>query len=197
MSSTIKRRFTIAELACAASLIGMLVAAAPSHAATMYACVKHNGDAHIYTHKPRCRRGEKRISWGADGPAGRNGEPGAKGDPGPRGEAGAGGEAGPPPTTLWAVVNNSNNGGTLVRGGTGTLSATALLEPGAFEVVFDRDVSECAYIATLGSPEAGTTSAGMIAVATRLGNPDAVFVETFGEKGKPSGSESFHLAVFC
>lgn len=141
-----------------------------------------------------CRKGETRLSWGSGGPAGKDGVPGAKGEPGLRGEAGAGGEAGPPPTTLWAVVSNK---GALVRGGTGTVSATALLEPGAFEVVFDRNVSHCAYIATLGSIEAGSTFPGMIAVATRLGNPDAVFVETFGEKGKSALSESFHLAVFC
>lgn len=194
MSSTIKRRLTIVPVACAVLLLGVLATAPPGHASTLYACVKRNGDAHIYTRKPRCRRGQRRISWGSSGPAGKSGEPGSKGDPGSRGEAGAGGEAGPPPTTLWAVVSNK---GVLVRGGTGTLSATALLEPGAFEVVFDRDVSDCAYIATVGSTEAGSTSAGMIAVATRLGNPDAVFVETFGEKGKPTASESFHLAVFC
>jgi hypothetical protein len=194
MSSTIKRRLTIVPVACAVLLLGVLATAPPSHAATLYACVKRNGDAHIYTHKPRCRRGQRRISWGSSGPAGKSGEPGSKGDPGSRGEAGAGGETGPPPTTLWAVVSNK---GVLVRGGAGTLSATALLELGAYEVVFNRDVSDCAYIATVGSAEAGSTSAGMIAVATRLGNPDAVFVETFGEKGKPTGSQSFHLAVFC
>lgn len=194
MSSTIKRRLTIVPVAYAVLLLGVLATASPSHAATLYACVKRNGDAHIYTRKPRCRRGQRRISWGNSGPAGTSGEPGSKGDPGSRGEAGAGGETGPPTTTLWAVVSNK---GVLVRGGTGTLSAIALLQPGAYEVVFDRDVSDCAYIATIGSTEAGPTSAGMIAVATRLGNPDAVFVETFGEKGKPTASQSFHLAVFC
>jgi hypothetical protein len=194
MSSTTNRRATIVLAACAASLFGVLAAAPPTRAATLYACVKKNGDAHIYKQKPRCRKGETRISWGSSGPAGKDGAPGAKGEPGLRGEAGAGGETGPPPTTLWAVVSNK---GALVRGGTGTVSATALLEPGAFEVVFDRNVSDCAYIATLGSIEAGSTFPGMIAVATRLGNPDAVFIETFGEKGKSALSESFHLAVFC
>ena len=194
MSSTTNRRATIVLASCAALLLGVLATAAPTRAATLYACVKKNGDAHIYKKKPRCRRGETRLSWGGSGAAGEGRRARGQGRTRTRGEAGAGGETGPPPTTLWAVVSNK---GALVRGGSATVSATALLEPGAFEVVFDRNVSNCAYIATLGSTEAGSTFPGMIAVATRLGNPDAVFVETFGEKGKSALSESFHLAVFC
>ncbi len=193
MSSTINRRATIVSLACAALLVGVLAIAPPAHAATLYACVKKNGNAHIYAKKPRCRKGERRLSWGTSGPAGRDGAQGARGENGVRGEAGAEGEVAPPQTTLWAVVNIK---GELVRGGGATVSATALLEPGAYEVVFNRNVSGCAYIATLGSPEAGSAFAGMVAVATRLGNPDAVFVQTFAEKGKPM-AQSFHLAVFC
>ena len=196
MSSTINRRATIVPTALTALLFGLLAMAPSTGAATLYACVKKSGDAHIYKKKPKCRKGQTRISWGSSGPSGPAGQRRTRweGRAGLRGEAGAGGEAGPPPTTLWAGISNK---GALVRGGTGTVSATALLEPGAFEVVFDRNVSDCAYMATLGSIEAGSTFPGMIAVATRLGNPDAVFVETFGEKGKSSLSESFHLAVFC
>ncbi len=193
MSSTINRRATIVSVACVALLFGVPAMAPPTHAATLYACVKKNGNAHIYTKKPRCRKGEKRLSWGTSGPAGRDGAQGSRGEAGSSGEPGAGGEAGSPASTLWAVVNIK---GELVRGGAATDSATALLEPGAYEVVFNRNVSGCAYIATLGSPEAGSAFAGMVAVATRLGNPDAVFVQTFAEKGKPM-AQSFHLAVFC
>lgn len=194
MPSRITRRARIAPVVCAALLLTLLSAAPPTHAATLYACVKKNGNAHIYTKKPKCKKGETRLSWNSAGPAGKNGAQGAKGETGLKGDTGAGGEMGPEPTSLWAVVNAK---GELVRGGTGTVSATALLEPGDFEVVFNRNVSNCAYIATLGSPEAGATFAGMIAVATRLGNPNAVFVETFAEKGKAAISEPFHLAVFC
>jgi hypothetical protein len=193
MSSTINRRATIVSVACAALLFGVLATAPATRAATLYACVKKNGNAHIYTKKPRCRKGEKRLSWGSSGPAGKDGAQGAKGESGPAGDAGAGGETPPAPADLWAVVNIK---GELARGGAETVSATALLEPGAYEVVFDRNVSRCAYIAILGSPEAGSALAGMVAVATRLGNPDAVFVQTFAEKGKPMAA-SFHLAVFC
>jgi hypothetical protein len=193
MSTSTIRRARNALIAAAALAPAALAGAPNAGAATLYACVKKNGDAHIYTKRHRCRRGETKLSWNSQGPAGRSGEAGARGEPGARGETGAEGLGGPPATTLWAVVDE---GGELVRGGTGAVLAAELAHAGEYEVVFATNVSKCAYIATLGSPEAFLTPPGMIAVATRVGDPDAVYVETFTEKEKRA-ARSFHLAVFC
>lgn len=92
MSIPIIRR-TTPWLAGAAVLAGTLAAAAPANAATYYACVKKSGAAKVFTKKPKCRKGEKTISWNAIGPAGANGRNGANGT---NGTNGAKGEAGAP-----------------------------------------------------------------------------------------------------
>ena len=121
-----------------------------------------------------------------------NGLNGTNGTNGAKGETGAKGEAGPPATSLWAVVETS---GTLARGGTGTVSAATLFE-NRYEVVFNRDVTKCAYIATLGEESGGVPPAGSVVVAPREGNPNAVFVATYNGKGEEA-AEPFHMAVFC
>jgi len=68
-------------------LLGM-VAASEAHASTLWACVKKNGSAHVFRRKPRCKRGESRLSWNSRGPAGKNGTSGARGVPGAAGAPG-------------------------------------------------------------------------------------------------------------
>jgi hypothetical protein len=64
---------------------------------------------------------------------------------------------------LWAVVTAT---GSLARNN-GVTSATQL-STGDYEVVFNRDVTHCAYAATLGSPDATDPVAGEVGVAHRL-----------------------------
>ena len=75
------------------------------------------------------------------------------------------------------------------------MSATRLA-PGNYEVVFDRDIRGCAYLATAGNPGGGNPTSGQIAVAQRNGNPNAVYVDTRDSAGT-SGDQFFHLAVVC
>jgi hypothetical protein len=106
------------------------------------------------------------------------------------------GPAGEDATSLWAVVDDD---GTLVRG-SGVVHAgrASLSSPGEgrYQVTFEQDVSECAYQATIGSPEHGGVTVAPL-VSLFVGDiPEGVAVST----STPSGFEAdlpFHLAVFC
>jgi hypothetical protein len=79
-------------LAAAALLAAALVVATESSASNVYACVKKNGSARVYTKKPKCKRGEKRVTWNTRGPAGATGSAGVSGSTGSTGPGGAKGE---------------------------------------------------------------------------------------------------------
>lgn len=97
-----------------------------------------------------------------------------------------------PSTSVRGAVVNSD--GTLARG-LGAISSS-LLDTGAYEVVFPRDVSNCIYNATPGQPALEDPQPGEIAVALRRGNPRAVFIATYASNGQPSNN-GFHLTVTC
>ena len=102
------------------------------------------------------------------------------------------GAPGAPATSLWAVVASD---GTLARGSAGTTSAS--IGTGSYEVIFDRDVTGCAYQATNGlTGSAGSPPGGEVGVVGRATNVNGVFVKTRDSAGAetPLG---FHLAVFC
>lgn len=94
------RRLAVLTLAIFAAVA--LCAAAPAGAAKLvgkdgkvYACYKAKGKAkgavRLVPKKAKCKRGEKKISWGSVGPAG---TPGQSGENGSSGESGAAGETG-------------------------------------------------------------------------------------------------------
>jgi hypothetical protein len=94
MSPSISRRaVTIGATALSALLVALAVASQAT-AATYYACVKKNGLAHIYTQKPKCKKGESKLSWNNVGPAGRNGSNGTNGLNGASGKNGTNGTNG-------------------------------------------------------------------------------------------------------
>jgi hypothetical protein len=92
---------------------------------------------------------------------------------------------------LDAVVNSD---GSLARGAHATGSIG--FGSGNFEVDFDRDVTQCAYIATIGQAASGTAPPGFITDAARAGNPDGVFVKTRDSSGANVAIQ-FHLVVAC
>ena len=69
---------------------------------------------------------------------------------------------------------------------------------GTYEVIFDRTVSGCAYVASVGTTGNGgsITSPVQITTATRAGNPSGVFVFIHNQNGTTI-DEPFHLTVFC
>jgi len=137
-------------------------------------------------------------SPGATGPQGPQGSPGATGPQGPqglkgdKGDPGTNGTNGAPATALWAVVGET---GTLARGSHVVSTSQIGGFAGSYQVIFDRDVSNCAFVAGLGGTTA-ETPAGEVSTARRSTDVNGVFVETSNSAGTVS-DRAFHLAVFC
>jgi hypothetical protein len=91
---------------------------------------------------------------------------------------------------LFAVINTN---GSLARGVGVTSSAN--LSDGAYEVIFNRNVTGCAYAATLGDGSLGTYD-GEVSATNRLFNSNGVFVETKNSAGTEA-NVPFHLVVTC
>jgi hypothetical protein len=91
--------------------------------------------------------------------------------------------------TLFAVINPN---GTIARG-LGTASAQRFA-PGVYEVIFNRNVSRAAYVATIGDPSTGGVPPGEIGVASRAGNANGVFLVTRDSAGALA-DRPYHLAV--
>jgi hypothetical protein len=94
---------------------------------------------------------------------------------------------------LTAVIKAS---GSKARGAHVTSSAKTA--PGKYDVVFDRDVSSCAYTATVGEPgNTGQISDPVvITTASLLGNVNGVSLAVRNVDGHPQ-NEPFHLKVTC
>jgi hypothetical protein len=98
----------------------------------------------------------------------------------------------PGPTHLFAVVDRN---GTLRRGLYAVSSQKADIPNGGYEVIFNRDITHAAYIATIGSPEfSGIEQTGEITVVGRVGNPHGVFLTTTDSSGN-FADRGFHLVV--
>jgi hypothetical protein len=121
-----------------------------------------------------------------EGVQGLQGLQGPKGD---KGEPGQDGADGVDATALWAVVNGSD--GKTYRASHVTNSART--NQGIYTVTFDRNVSNCAFNATIGGndlvlPKAMTGTA-------RGANANTVVVDVFDLTSFQDGD--FTLAVFC
>jgi hypothetical protein len=92
---------------------------------------------------------------------------------------------------LMAVVSSNGN---LVRGN-GAPSVTRMAT-GAYNVVFNRNVTGCAYAGGLHDPSDGTGNEGDLTAASLSSDPRGVFVQTFNEAGNAADIE-FHLTVTC
>jgi hypothetical protein len=85
---------------CAAVIVGEAGAAAKlvGKDGRVYACYKakgkRKGAVHLVAKNGKCRKGEKKVSWGVTGPSGVSGENGSSGEGGTNGEGGNGGEKG-------------------------------------------------------------------------------------------------------
>ena len=66
---------------------------------------------------------------------------------------------------------------------------------GTYQVIFDRDVTGCAYTGTIGGPT-NVNQPGEISVGQRSGNANGVFVITYNSAG--TGADlPFFVAVHC
>ena len=124
-------------------------------------------------------------------PAGEACQPQPGGAPGPTGPPGPPGAPGAPATALWAVVNAD---GTLARG-SGAVSSTSL-GFGTYEVLFNRDVTGCAYVASAGTASSGSPPDAFVSTSPRANDVNGVFLDARTSTGD-SVPNPFHLAVFC
>jgi hypothetical protein len=100
---------------------------------------------------------------------------------------------------FWAVIERD---ATLVRGR--NVLRTAKLGTGVYEVFFTGEVSNGAFVATIGRPGIATEPTGEITVALRccpgggafqpFDDNKGVWIQTFDSAGKPA-DRSFHLIV--
>ena len=115
------------------------------------------------------------------------------GETGPQGPAGAEGEAA---TRLWAVVNP---GGELAQG-RGVTESHSNADSNFYSVRFDRDVSECAMVASVGGNPAYNFAAQGIATVNTLplgaNTQGLVQISTFTLKGE-AAQRPFHVAALC
>lgn len=96
--------------------------------------------------------------------------------------------------TLFAVVNAN---GALARGCGARSSRRIPGSAGVYEVIFDRNVRDCAYVATIGlSGSMNSSPPGEITVVGRFNNVNGVFITTHNSTGQLT-DRGFHLAVHC
>jgi hypothetical protein len=91
----------------------------------------------------------------------------------------------------FAVVSNT---GGLVRGR--NASSASRTGEGRYQVIFDRDVRGCAYIATLGDGGSANPPSGQIGTSSLATNANGVVVRTTDFQGTDS-DRPFHLVVSC
>jgi hypothetical protein len=94
MSKPTARRRSLPLAIAAALTVAGLAGATQAQASTLYACVKKSGTARVFTKKPKCKKGESKISWNTSGPAGANGTNGKNGTNGSNGSNGTNGANG-------------------------------------------------------------------------------------------------------
>ena len=92
----------------------------------------------------------------------------------------------------FAVVNPQ--GGAVRNRGATSVQRTG---EGQYLAVFDVDVRNCAYFATIGDESASGPGAGVISVASAASNVNGVRIVVRNEAGGAFIDRSFHLIVGC
>jgi hypothetical protein len=109
-----------------------------------------------------------------------------------------------PPKMVLAAADNTlgvavmsavvGSDGVWARGTIGTSSLKTA--GGTYTVQFPRDVSACAYVATLGDTSTALPPTGSALVSRSGSSSSTVFVETLNTAGSLADAP-FHLVVFC
>jgi len=103
------------------------------------------------------------------------------------------------PRTLFAVVDQN---GALSRSTPGLVTTSQLVPfvpGGRYTVTFDRDISACAYQATVGRPGSnnGSFPFGVAGVANNLDNPANSVIVVVKDLTGAAAERAFHLTVTC
>jgi hypothetical protein len=83
----------------------------------------------------------------------------------------------------------------LLARGRGVTSA-ARTGAGQYQVIFNRDVRGCAYLASLGDAGAATPPLGQVSTSALASNVNGVAVRTTNSNGNDA-NRAFHLALSC
>lgn len=160
------------------------------------ACAASNGVLKLQTGK-KCAKGQKAVSWsqagpegaagakgvsGAAGAAGANGANGAKGDPGASGQ---------PTNVLWARIDSD---GVIETEGHGVIDVDDEGES-PYIVTFDRDVSQCAVVASQDSAIRNLVVSD-VRHLTSLGHPDQVRLHVMNFSSDED-SAGFSIVATC
>jgi hypothetical protein len=86
-------------------------------------------------------------------------------------------------------------GAGLLARGRGVTSATRVAV-GRYQVIFNRDVRGCAYVATIGDAGAAAPQAGQLETSQLASNVNGVSLRTQNSDGNPA-DRAFHLLVSC
>ncbi len=84
--------------------------------------------------------------------------------------------------------------GTINRGT--HLTSSQRFSPGAYEVIFDRDIRSCGYSATVGEGDIGGATPGQIGITRRSGNNNGVFLQIYDKTGVLADRD-FFVTVIC
>lgn len=94
---------------------------------------------------------------------------------------------------MSAVVGSD---GTFVANKSVGVTSSNKTADGTYIVQFRRDISNCAYVASLGDIGAALPPVGSALVSQSASDSSSVFVETVNSSGTLADA-SFHLFVFC
>ncbi len=76
------------------------------------------------------------------------------------------------------------------------VSSTARTGNGRYQVIFNRDVRNCTYLASIGDAGGAAPSAGLVESSQLPSNANGVSLRTQNSNGAPN-DRPFHLVVFC
>jgi hypothetical protein len=86
------------------------------------------------------------------------------------------------------------SGGAVVRAR--GLASSVRTGTGQYQAIFDRDVRQCAYVATLGDESAAAPGTGQVSVTSLPSSVNGVRIFTRNSEGA-AANRSFHIVVSC
>lgn len=103
-------------------------------------------------------------------------------------------EPAPPPAPAGVFAASVQQNGNLNRGI--SVSSTRRLGRGEYEVIFDSNIRNCIWVASIGLPGTGNPSPGIISTALRNGNNRGIYVLT-GDERAVLQNLAFSVIVTC
>lgn len=98
----------------------------------------------------------------------------------------------PTAVTFWASVDST---GVIDRCFGCTSTGTSKLGTGVYELGFTRDITNCGFSATVGTPNVSAAN-GITGLSPRAGNANGLFVQTFSTTGV-AADRPYYASVFC